>query len=124
MNLTETCAKLCEENQNKDLLATILMPQKLSDLRNRLPRAKYSKNRLHRMNSEPARLPSVHSSRSRMGSAASSRKKWDLEKVTDKFVPRSVINSKKQQEDYHLIKETRDNRYSQPADSNRGGCKR
>lgn len=85
------------------------MPKKLNDLAHRLPRANYAGMRIRRMNSQPARLPSVDRSRSRAGSA-SSRKKWDLDKkLPDRQEPQSVINSKKQQEDYHLIKETRSN---------------
>lgn len=110
-NLTETCMKLDSNNKNFGLIETIKMPQKMKELNNRLPRPKYSRGRMRRMNSEPCRLPSVYSSRSRAGSA-SSRKQWDLEKPKqDKFIPRSVINSKKQQQDYHLKKESRNGGY-------------
>lgn len=110
-NLTTTCKKLDPLNKNNGLLGTIKMPQKIKDLAGRFPRPQYSREKLRRMNSEPSRLPSVHSSRSRAGSA-SSRKQWDLEKASqNKFVPRSVVNTKKQQEDYHLKKKTNHNSY-------------
>jgi hypothetical protein len=110
VNLTKTCAKLSPHNSSKDLLATIMMPRKLNDLANRLPRPKYAGMRIGRMNSQPARLPSGERSRSRAGSALS-RKRWEVEKkLPEKEEPQSVLNSKKQQEDYHLIKETRSSR--------------
>lgn len=52
-NVGKTCSKLCAENQNVDLLGTIMMPKELKLLANRLPRAKYSRGKLRRMNSEP-----------------------------------------------------------------------
>ncbi|CAI2363343.1 unnamed protein product [Moneuplotes crassus] len=102
--LTNTCKNLDPESKNHGLLGTIKMPKKLQDLAGRLPRPKYSKLGLKRMNSEPCRLPSVNS-RSRAGSA-SSRKKWDFEKSEmNKFIPKSVVSSKKLEKDFHLMKQ-------------------
>lgn len=120
INLGETCAKLSSENQNKDLLATILMPRDLKQLANRLPRSKYSGNKLRRMNSEPARMPSVH--QSRLGSA-SSRKRWNLDKPS-KFEPRSAFNSQKKEENYHLMKKSKSNRYFSKENLDRGVLQR
>lgn len=122
-NLSETCAKLSPDNLSKDLLGTIMMPKKLNELGNRLPRAKYSREKLKRMNSEPCRLPSVHESKSRLGSAAA-RKKWDLDKPENKFEPRSVVHSKKQDENYHLSKQTRSSRYYSKENIDRGVLQR
>ena len=123
MNMGKTCAGLVQDNMSKDLLATILMPRNINQLANRLPRPKYSGGKLKRMNSEPARLPSVDRSRSRLGSA-SSRKQWELENPTNKFVPRSVINTKKNDENYHLNKKTGSNRYYSKDNNDRGVLQR
>lgn len=103
-HMTSTVKNLDPESKNEGLLGTIKMPIKMKDLAGRLPRPKYSRGKLKRLNSEPNRLPSVHS-RSRAGSA-SSRKKWDFEKSTmNKFIPKSVVNSKKLEKDFHLMKQ-------------------
>jgi NIMA (never in mitosis gene a)-related kinase 1/4/5 len=109
-NLGKTWAMLSPDNKSKDLLETIMMPKKLNDLANRLPRPKYSRGRLKRINSEPGRLPSVFRSQSRWGSA-SSRKQWELESAQNKFEPKSAVNSQKKDINYHLNKNPTSNRY-------------